>query len=85
MRKWWTKFKEAVYLVGIVGIGAGWFIQASVSKKMNELKDQAQDAQIAVQEARIHELESENQKIKGYAKENADNIVWLIRVFELSE
>ena len=85
MKKWWAKFKEAVYLVGIIGIGAGWYIQGSVSKKMNELKDQAQDAKIAEQEARIHELEFENSKVKGYVKENADNIIWLVRVWELSE
>jgi len=85
MKKWWGKFKEVVYLVTIIGIGSGWYIQGSVSKKMNELKDQAQDAKIAEQEARIHQLEFENAKTKDYAKENANNIVWIIRVLELSK
>jgi len=85
MKKWWSKFKEVIYLVTIIGIGSGWYIQGSVSKKMNELKDQAQDAKIAEQEARIHQLEFENAKTKDYAKENANNIVWIIRVLELSK
>ena len=85
MKKWWDKFKEIIYLITIVGMGAGWYAQAKISKKMSELKDQAQDAKLEIQETRIHELEAENTKIRGYAKENADNIVWLIRVYELSE
>lgn len=85
MKKWWAKFKEIVYLIGLIGIGSGWYIQASVSKKMNALENQTRDAKIAEQEARIHQLEFENTKITGYVKENADNIVWLVRVFELSD
>ena len=83
MRKWWDRFKDVVYLVTIIGVACGWYVSLRITKIKNEMKDQAQDAKITEQEARIHELEFENKKIKGYAKENADNIIWLIRIWEL--
>ena len=83
MKRWWDRFKDFVYLLGIIGIGCGWYIDHRITGLKNEMKDRAQDAKIIEQEERIHELEFENTKIKGYAKENADNIIWLIRVWEL--
>lgn len=80
MKKWWGKFKDFVYIIGLLGIGCGWFISASVTKIKNELKDEAQDAKIAAQAEEINQLKMENRKNEGYAKENANNIDWIIRV-----
>jgi len=83
MKKWWAKFKDVVYLVGILGIGCGWYVSAKISKFKNEVKDSQQDAKILALEEENNELKMEAQKNKGYAEENANNIDWIIRVFIL--
>ena len=76
-------FKDVIYILGLVGMGCGWFVTARITKIKNEMKDQVQDAKIEAQAIEIKELKFENKKRDTYVKENADNIVWIVRILEL--
>ena len=83
----WAKIKDYVYVLTLIGVGCGWYIENRVTKAKNEMKDIAQDATIAAQTEEIRELKKElrevkidSQKNKGYAKENANSIDWLTAI-----
>ena len=76
-------FKDVIYILGLVGMGCGWFVTARITKIKNEMKDQVQDAKIEAQAIEIKELKFENKKRDSYVKENADNIIWIVRILEL--
>jgi len=76
-------FKDVIYILGLVGMGAGWFVDHKVTKFKNELKDSIQDEKIEIQAKEISKLKFENKKQEGYVKENANNIDWIVRIFVL--
>ena len=75
-------FKDVIYILGLVAMGAGWFVDHKLTKFKNEMKDQMQDEKIALLEEKNDKLKFENEKQKEYVKENSDNIVWIVRVIE---
>lgn len=74
--------RDIIYILGLIGIGAGWFVDHKVTKFKNEIKDQLQDEKIEMLAGENAKLRAENEKQKTYVKENADNIVWIVRVIE---
>ena len=76
-------FKDVIYILGLVGMGCGWWVTARITKIENEMKDEVRDAKIEAQAVEIKELKFENKKRDSYVKENADNIVWIVRILEL--
>lgn len=76
-------WKDIIYIVSLIGVGAGWFVTNKVNKIKNEMKDQAQDAKIEAQAKEISELKDKTINAESHAKENFDNIVWIFRILEL--
>lgn len=83
MKITWTKIKDYVYILTLIGVGCGWFVDHRVTKFKNEMKDQVQDDKIAVLETENGKLKLESEKQKGYVEENANNIDWIVRIFVL--
>jgi hypothetical protein len=75
--------KDVFYILGLLGVGCGWFIDAKITKFKNESKIQDQDAKIEAQAEEIRQLKKENQNVQGYAKQNANNIDWIIAIIGL--
>lgn len=75
--------RDIIYILGLVVMASGWFVDHRVTKFKNELKDQVQDEKIQAQSVEIRELKNTDVKQKGYVKENANNILWIVRVLEL--
>jgi len=85
MKEIWKKFKEVVYIFTIIGILIGWIVQYKVSKRMDELENQAQNVKIELLEEENAKLKLKTDKQDGYIQENANNIDWVIRIFIDSE
>ena len=81
MKKIWTKFKDVIYIISIIGIGCGWYVSYKISKIKNEMKDQRQDDKIEMLVEENRKLKLGSEKNKDYAEENANNIDWIIRIF----
>lgn len=83
MKEIWSKVKDYVYLISLIGIGSGWVVDHKITKFKNEANEQSQNAKIAAQAEEIRLLTLETKKTEGYAKQNANNIDWLTAIVGL--
>ena len=83
MKKTWAKFKEVFYIVTILGILTGWISTNRITKAQNVMENQIRDAKIESLVNENKELKLSTTKNKDYVEENANNIVWIVRILEL--
>jgi len=81
MKITWAKIRDYVYILTLLGIGCGWYVDHRITKVKNEMHEQLQDVKIEAQAQEITRLNLVTKTQEGYVQENANNIDWIVRIF----